>query len=236
MRRRSIILAAAAAAAPVLSGGEARAAGRLPKPPPPTQQVVVVRGTGASISAATVETFAKSGGRWLAVSGALPARIARNGFSADRREGDGTTPTGVYAFGETMYGIAADPGVRFRYHQLAVNDWWNCNPTSPRYNSFEHTSVDPGGDSEPLWRISPQYTHFAVVTYNMPPTVPTPVPYAGSGIFLHEHSTSGGPTAGCVSLRHDHLVSVLRWLDPARKPRIVLGGTVGPRPVRQRKG
>ncbi|MFG1674072.1 hypothetical protein [Micromonospora sp. NPDC049282] len=30
------------------------------------------------------------------------------------------------------------------------------------------------------------------------------------------------PTAGCVSLSHADLVGVLRWLDPAAQPRIVM--------------
>ena len=70
---------------------------------------------------------------------------------------------------------------------------------------------------------SPQYTHFVVITYNMPPNVPgrrCRTPVAGSSCT--KHSTSAGPTAGCVSLAHDDLVSVLTWLDPAASPRIVL--------------
>lgn len=99
---------------------------------------------------------------------------------------------------------------------MVTDDWWNENPDSPVYNTFQHTATNPGGYSEALWREKPAYTHFAVITYNMPPNVPKPVPGAGSGIFLHEFSTAGGnATAGCVSLSHDHLVGVLTWLDPA---------------------
>ena len=46
-------------------------------------------------------------------------------------------------------------------------------------------------------------------------------PGLGSAIFLHV--STGGPTAGCVSLPAGQLVEVLRWLDPARRPRIVVG-------------
>jgi lipoprotein-anchoring transpeptidase ErfK/SrfK len=41
----------------------------------------------------------------------------------------------------------------------------------------------------------------------------------GSGIFLH--GQTGGPTAGCVSLRPKDLVAVLRWLRPGT--RIAMG-------------
>lgn len=51
----------------------------------------------------------------------------------------------------------------------------------------------------------------------------TPVPNAGSGIFLHEFSTSGGnATAGCVAVPHANLVAILRWLNPALSRRIVI--------------
>ncbi|MFD6664008.1 L,D-transpeptidase family protein [Micromonospora chalcea] len=140
-------------------------------------------------------------------------------------------------------GIAANPGVRYPYHQVVTDDWWDENPKSSAYNTFRHTAISPGGYSEALWKEKPAYTHFAVVTYNMAPNVPKPVPNAGSGIFLHEFSrTPSGPTAGCVSLSHADLVGVLPWLDPAaaahrdvpaEQHRSLLTGPTGhvPRPV-----
>ncbi|SCF02361.1 L,D-peptidoglycan transpeptidase YkuD, ErfK/YbiS/YcfS/YnhG family [Micromonospora coriariae] len=200
-------------------------AARLATLPSRAKQVLVVSGTGRSVSHATVEAYVRisDGGRWRPASAVLPVRIGSKGFSDNHVEGVPTTPTGTYAIGPTMYGIAANPGVRYPYHRLVSGDWWNENPTSSRYNSFQHSSTNPGGNSEALWKEVPAYTHFAVITYNMPPTVSKPVPYAGSGIFLHEFSASGGnATAGCVALAHEHLVPVLRWLDPALSPHIVL--------------
>ncbi|GGM76684.1 hypothetical protein GCM10007977_092700 [Dactylosporangium sucinum] len=165
----------------------------------------------------TLQAFAKSGGAWQPVFAAMPARIGSNGFSDTKREGDRTTPTGVYAIDGTMYGIGGNPGVRYAYHRLVPDDWWNENSDSPGYNTFSH-GPNPGGPSEPLWQISPQYTHFAVIRYNMPAT-----PGRGSGIFLHQ--SNGNATLGCVSLAHEDLVGVLRWLDPATNPRIVMAPT-----------
>jgi L,D-peptidoglycan transpeptidase YkuD (ErfK/YbiS/YcfS/YnhG family) len=244
MKRRSLILGAAAGvAAPVIASGATPAAASdattdRPRPrnyspsnkasnlrtlPATTRQVIVVTATSYQTSYATLETFAKVDGRWNPVSAALSARIGSQFFSDQHVEGVPTTPTGVYSIGPTMYGIAANPGVRYPYHRLVANDWWNENPNSSAYNTFQHTATNPGGLSEALWQETPAYTHFAVITYNMPPNVAKPVPNAGSGIFLHEFSrTPSGPTAGCVSLSHADLVSVLRWLDPAAQPRIVM--------------
>jgi hypothetical protein len=44
----------------------------------------------------------------------------------------------------------------------------------------------------------------------------------GSGILLHQQT--GGPTAGCVSLRPKDLVAVLRWLRPGTRIAMGLAG------------
>ncbi|MFD2765915.1 L,D-transpeptidase family protein [Micromonospora eburnea] len=191
--------------------------------PPHARQAVVVTGDGYRTTHATLRAYAMVDDRWHPAGPPRPARIGADGFSDHHVEGVPTTPTGVYAIGPTMYGIAADPGVRYPYHRVAVDDWWNANPSSPHYNGFQRSATNPGGHSEALWREDPAYTHFAVISYNMPPTVATPVPDAGSGIFLHEFTEpDGNATAGCVSLSHEHLVEVLTWLDPDAAPHVVL--------------
>ena len=74
----------------------------------------------------------------------------------------------------------------------------------------------PGAGSEALWQVSPQYTYFAVIGYNLPAR-----PGRGSAIFLHVVHP-GYATDGCVSLPVADLLRVLRWLDPAAEPRIVM--------------
>lgn len=198
-------------------------AARLTTLPTQTRQVVVVTAASATTTYATLEAYVRVRDRWQPASASMPARIGSKGFSDNHVEGVPTTPTGVYSIGPTIYGIAANPGVRYPYHRLVSGDWWNENPSSTRYNTFQQSATNPGGASEALWKETPDYTYFAVITYNMTPNVPKPVPNAGSGIFLHQFGTSSGnATAGCVSLARNHLVDVLTWLDPKLSPRIVL--------------
>ena len=186
------------------------------------QQMVIVTAPNASSTSATLFTFEDDGSGWHQVFSPMAAVAGRNGWlpGADRREGDGTSPEGLYAIGATMYGTGPNPGTQFPYHQLICGDWWDEDPGSPTYNSFQHVacgSTPPfGGDSEALWTEGNAYPSMAVVDFNTPPNGPL-----GSAIFLH--ASVGGSTNGCISLPYADLLEVLSWLNPARHPAIAIG-------------
>jgi L,D-peptidoglycan transpeptidase YkuD (ErfK/YbiS/YcfS/YnhG family) len=192
-------------------------ASRLHTLPAGTTQVIIAYAPGYAATTGTLETYQRVNGVWQPALPKMALRLGTNGFSDAKVEGDLSTPTGVYRIGATMYGIAANPGVRYAYHRLVTDDFWDENTASPTYNSFVH-GTDPGGGSEKLWQVTPQYTYFAVIDYNIP-AVPA-VPARGSGIFLHV--SAGRATAGCLALAQADLVAVLRWLNPAASPRIVM--------------
>ncbi len=187
--------------------------------PAATRQVMIVHAGTANTTYAALETFQRAPGGWRRAFPPMHARLGRLGFSDHHVEGTPNTPTGMYPIGATMYGIDADPGVRYRYHRLVAGDYWNENSRSSGYNTFHH-GADPGGPSEALWQLYPAYRLFVEIQYNVPA-----VPGRGSAIFLHQQT--GGPTAGCVSLAHDDLRNVMTWLDPAASPRIVLASDQG---------
>ena len=186
-------------------------------------QLVTVEAKVAKTTHATLRTWRRAGDCWVAVAGPYAARLGKNGLSASRREGDGTTPTGMFRIGRTMYGNEPNPGVRFRYRRLRCGDWWDEDPSSPTYNSFQHvrcgTKPPFGGASEGMWEQPRPYPFLAVIEYNTRPAVPG----RGSGIFLH--AQTGGPTIGCVSLRKEELRAVLRWLRPAEAAPMIAIGT-----------
>jgi L,D-peptidoglycan transpeptidase YkuD (ErfK/YbiS/YcfS/YnhG family) len=152
------------------------------------------------------------------VLGPWQARVGRNGLSAHRHEGDGTTPLGTFGVGSTVYGVSANPGVRLAYHRLVCGDWWDGDSSSPSYNTFRHIECGArlGGGSEALWRQPTAYRHFAVIGFNDSPTVPG----RGSAIFLH--ADTGSATNGCVSVRLPQLVTILRRLQPGARIRIAV--------------
>ena len=185
------------------------------------KQLVTVVAARDSSTRGSVQLWKKSGDCWFAASATWTAWLGRRGVSDHHREGDSTTPSGIFGFGSVMYGMAADPGVHFRYHLIVCGDWWVEDPKSPYYNRFRH---EPCGrpppfkvTSEDLSRSPTAYRHFAFIRYNTDPIVPG----RGSGIFLH--ASTGKPTHGCVSLAVPHLVELLRWLQPSSAPLIAIG-------------
>lgn len=191
--------------------------------PATARQLVTVEATTMRTTHAELRTWRKVRGCWVAAAGPYPARLGKNGLSSNRREGDGTTPTGTYAIGKTMYGNEPNPGVRFRYRRLRCGDWWNEDSSSPTYNSFQHVPCGQkppfGGASEGMWQQPRPYPFLAVIEYNTRPAVPG----KGSGIFLH--AQTGGPTIGCISIAKPQLRAVLRWLRPDDAPVIAIGTT-----------
>ncbi|MDQ1427593.1 MAG: hypothetical protein QOK39_1069 [Acidimicrobiaceae bacterium] len=183
-------------------------------------QVVTVEAPAANSTTATVTGWQRAGSCWSPALGPWSARVGFNGLSTHHHEGDGTTPMGVYGISATVYGIAPDPGVHGTYHQLVCGDWWDEDPASPQYNTFQHVGCSVtspfGGSSEALWQQTTAYQHFAVVEYNTAVVTPG----AGSAIFVHDDH--GGPTNGCVSLAPANLDSLLRWLQPSKSPHIVM--------------
>ena len=189
--------------------------------PASARQLITVEAKVARTTYAELRTWRKRGACWVSAAGPYTARLGKNGLSSNRREGDGTTPTGTYRIGRTMYGNEPNPGVRYPYRRLRCGDWWNEDPRSPTYNSFQHvpcgTAPPFAGGSEGMWQQPRPYPYLAVIEYNMRPVVPG----KGSGIFLH--AQTGGPTIGCISLRKNQLRAVLRWLRPGAAPVIAIG-------------
>jgi L,D-peptidoglycan transpeptidase YkuD (ErfK/YbiS/YcfS/YnhG family) len=184
-------------------------------------QLVTVVSPYRSSTRGTLQLWSKSGNCWRAAGGPWPAWLGQRGVSKRKREGDRTTPSGAFGFDRVMYGVAANPGVHYRYHRIVCGDWWVEDSRSPYYNRFHHVRCGSRPPfrvtSEDMSRSPTAYRHLAVIAYNVHPIVPG----RGSGIFLH--ASTGRPTLGCISLPLPQLLRTLRWLRPARAPLIVIG-------------
>jgi L,D-peptidoglycan transpeptidase YkuD (ErfK/YbiS/YcfS/YnhG family) len=180
-------------------------------------QLIVVEASALGETYAQLQAFDRVGGAWVAAFPPMTARLGRNGVSAHHMEGDGTTPAGTFTMTEA-FGNDANPGTRLPYRPVHINDEWVSDSTSPFYNTWQ---VGPANgrwsSSEKLWTFTTAYAYAVVIDYNRFPVVP----YRGDGIFLHVQT--GSPTSGCVAIDRGDLVSIMRWLDPSKSPRIAIG-------------
>lgn len=138
--------------------------------------------------------------------------VGRNGVARTRREGDGTTPAGVFSFG-MCFGIQKAPeGMKLPYHVLEEQDYWDGDSDSPTYNQFvDGRKMPPSWNREASehlisYRIS--YNYCAFIRYNTDPVRKG----LGSAIFLHCVNAHFGGTAGCVGLPEPYMIRALTML------------------------
>ncbi|GAA1656338.1 L,D-transpeptidase family protein [Actinoplanes couchii] len=203
------------------------------------RQLIVVSGNSWKSTYGTVRAYQRgSDGKWRLHFTAMKARIGYGGWvwGAQRVQDTGTTPAGTYRITEA-FGVRADPGTTLPYRKVDKNDYWTGdNRDAKTYNMFQ-----PYASAKRTWRVGQaerlasyptQYAHAAVINFNRPSGVSWSAARGqyvaskpadtrrGSAIFLH--ASGKGSTAGCVSVSRTDMVRLLKWLKPAKKPRIVM--------------
>ncbi|MCQ6560667.1 L,D-transpeptidase family protein [Paenibacillus mendelii] len=159
-----------------------------------------------------IEAFERKDGSWTSFR-SCKGFVGTNGLAlaSEKREGDMRTPIGVFPF-ELAFGKYANPGTRMPYQQMFAEDVWVDDPSSPLYNTLQKLpSNDRWHSAELMLRDNDVYDYGVVIGYNTKERIPG----AGSAIFMH---ISSGPTAGCLGMANESLMTLLLWLDPAKKP------------------
>ena len=141
----------------------------------------------------------------------LRCAVGRGGIARDKREGDGATPAGRFAFRRVLYRpdrLNPPPATALARAALTPEDGWCDDPSDPAYNHPVRLPCAPR--HEILWRDDGLYDVIVVLGHNDAP----PVPGLGSAVFLHVAAPDFAPTEGCVALALDDLLGVLRDAVP----------------------
>ncbi len=136
----------------------------------------------------------------------LRCAIGHGGISDDKREGDGTTPAGLFPLRRVLYRAdrVSRPECVLASEAIAPADGWCDDPTDPLYN--QRVRLPYAGRCEALWRDDALYDLVGVLGFNDAPVVLG----RGSAIFLHVARPDFGPTEGCVALSRHDLLDVLK--------------------------
>jgi L,D-peptidoglycan transpeptidase YkuD (ErfK/YbiS/YcfS/YnhG family) len=148
---------------------------------------------------------------WL-LAGARPVKVAigRGGIKANKREGDGATPTGRFRLVRLWW--RADrmprPQTKLPVRQITAADGWCEDPSDRRYN--RPIRMSPGQPGDRLRRSDALYDLVIEIDHNRRPRIAG----RGSAVFIHLARSDMSPTAGCISMPAATLRQILAHLGP----------------------
>ena len=155
---------------------------------------------------------------WLTADGwTVPVALGRGGILANKREGDGGTPRGIYRPLQLWW--RAD---RYRQPQtflparpIRPEDAWCEDPDDRHYNQPIRLTPSAAGDR--LTREDHLYDFIVEIDHNSAPRIAG----RGSAVFLHLARANFSATAGCVSMTKSAMLRLLRRMGPHTK--IIIG-------------
>jgi L,D-peptidoglycan transpeptidase YkuD (ErfK/YbiS/YcfS/YnhG family) len=173
-------------------------------------------------------------GAWNDRGSAVPVVVGKKGLGEGagligvefkgaprKKEGDNKAPAGIFRL-SSAFGYAPRRSARWiklPYLALSKTIEGVDDPKSRFYTQLVDRSKIPHPDwhsSEQMLRNDVLYKWGIVVDHNA-----RAIPGAGSCIFLHIWKDSATATAGCTAMREKDLVTLLRWLDPKRRPVLI---------------
>ena len=144
----------------------------------------------------------------------LKCCIGRNGMTSNKKEGDFSTPKGLFRleklyFRKDRVGI---PTCIIKKKKITKNLAWCDDPIHKKYN--EEIKTYNKELKENLYRFDHRYDYLISISHNE-----QKVPYKGSAIFIHLTDTYK-PTAGCVALKKKDFEILLKLIKKKTKIKI----------------
>lgn len=145
--------------------------------------------------------------------------IGKGGSSADKKEGDGCTPIGIFPLRACWYRADRMPApvTALSLKAIQENDGWCDDPKSKDYN--RHVNLPFALSHETLFRTDHVYDLIIPLGYNDDPVIAG----KGSAIFMHIVRAGYEPTQGCVALAKADLLEVLKQCAPETRIEIKQG-------------
>lgn len=185
-----------------------------------SSQLLLVRNIDPASVEVRITPWERKNGRWQSPFTPMDGVIGRKGIAppGEKREGDGRTPVGIFRLG-MVFGYAPAFPTRMPYRQATADDVWIDDVQAADYNRWVRRETTQAASFEKMRRDDDLYKHGIVVEYNTNPVLKG----MGSAIFVHLWRGQGSSTAGCIALAEEDLVRIIKWLDPAAKPLVIIG-------------
>lgn len=163
--------------------------------------------------------FEKGNSSWEVFMSKIEINIGTKGFAKInlKVEGDLKAPTGVFTITST-FGYIKDINTKMPFIVLNKSHVWITDPRDINYNKII-TQYPKTTRFEQMLRADNLHKYGVIIDYNTHPVIAN----KGSAITIHVQRRRGFGTAGCISIPEKKLIKIIEWLDPLKKPLIIMG-------------
>ena len=143
----------------------------------------------------------------------LKCSIGKSGLNHSKKEGDLTTPKGLFKLGLLYYRKDRIKSLKcvIKKKIIKKNMGWCNDSTSKKYN--QEISFPFKYRAEKLYRKDNIYDIFINIKYNYCPIVKG----KGSAIFLHLTNINYKPTSGCIAITKKDFLKILPLINKKTK-------------------
>ena len=140
-----------------------------------------------------------------------------NGIKNKKKEGDGITPKGIFKLKKIYYRNDKVKNIVTKVKKIKITKdmGWCDDPKSKFYNKLIRLPSKFG--HEKLYRRDDIYNLIIVLDYNMNPVTKN----KGSAIFIHLAKKNYKPTQGCVGLKQNDLIKLVKMIKKNQKIKII---------------
>ena len=143
--------------------------------------------------------------------------IGKKGIGNKKREGDLITPIGLFDIKYVLYRKdRVKVLTKLKKKVIKKNMGWCDDPKSSHYNKL--VKLPFAHRHEKLYKRENVYDIILVLNYNMNPIKKN----KGSAIFIHIAKNNFKETEGCVAIKKQNLIKLLKEISPNTKVKISL--------------
>ena len=143
--------------------------------------------------------------------------LGKRGIAYKRKEGDFVTPKGKYKIKYILYRKDRIKKIDSKIKKIAIkkNMGWCNDSKSKNYNRL--IKLPSVYNFEKLFKNNNTYDILIVLDYNMNPTIKN----KGSAIFIHVAKKNYKKTEGCIALKKNDLLKIIKKLKKNTVVKIV---------------
>ena len=145
----------------------------------------------------------------------LKCCLGKNGINPYKKEGDYSTPKGVFKLKKLYFRKDRVPfiGNKIKKKIITKNMAWCDDPFQKKYNQ-EINVFNKEKNKEAFYRKDHSYDYLITIDHN-----DKNIPFKGSAIFIHLTSDYK-PTAGCIALKKKDFQIMLKLINHKSKIKI----------------